>query len=297
MNEYIFGEKIDKRIVVCLGYFDSVHLGHIAILNEAKILAKKTNSQTAVFTFRKGYSANLGNHGDVFTFDERKDKFAYNGVENCIYCDVTDEFINTLPDSFLDKLFSSAEIAGVVTGRDYTYGKGASGNSETLAKYCEIRNVVYRCVDDVKYNGEKISSSQIKRCLQTGNIEEANAMLGSKYFIKSKVIEGRKVGRQIGFPTLNMEVDNDKCPLKPGVYYTQVIIDGKNYKCITNYGNCPTFGVEKFTVETHILGFDGNLYGEIITVYFNRFLREIKKFGSVEELKLQLNTDKEKTND
>ncbi len=297
MKEYRFGEKINKKIVLCLGYFDAVHLGHIAIFQRAKLLAKNHQSETAVFTFKSGFNSNFNKNGDIFTYDERKDKMSLYGIENCIFCDLTEEIRNLSPDKFLDKLFNMAKITGVVTGKDYTYGKNAAGNQITLEKYCKDKNVIYDIVDDIEYEGQRVSSSQIKKCLMSGEIKQANEMLGGKYFIKSQVVEGRKVGRTIGFPTINMQIDSQKCPLKQGVYYTETVIDGKKYKGITNYGNCPTFDVNKLTLETNLIDFSGDLYGKTVTLYFNDYIRDIKKFDSIDELKTQLKKDKEKTND
>lgn len=297
MKEYRFGEKINKKIVLCLGYFDAVHLGHIAILKKAELLAKNTQSEVVVFTFKSGFNSNFNKNGDIFTYDERKDKMSLYGIDNCIFCDLTEEIRNLSPDEFLDELFGMAKITGVVTGKDYTYGKNAAGNQITLEKYCNDKNAIYDIVDDVKYNGQRVSSSQIKKCLLSGEIKQANEMLGGKYFIKSQVVEGRKVGRTIGFPTINMQIDSQKSPLKQGVYYTEAIIDGKIYKGITNYGSCPTFDVNKLTLETNLIDFSGDLYGKTVILYFNDYIREIKKFATVDELKEQLKRDKEKTND
>lgn len=297
MNEYRFGEKINKKIVLCLGYFDAVHLGHIAILNRAEILAQKTKSEVAVFTFKSGFNSNFNKNGDVYTYDERKNKMCSLGIKNCIFCDLNDEIRNLSPKSFLDELFGMAEITGVVTGKDYTYGKNALGNRITLDAYCKNQNVVYDIVEDVERDGQKISTSLIKKYLLSGNIKQANTIIGDKYFITSTVVEGRKVGRQIGFPTINMQIDNQKCPLKQGVYYTEAVIDGKKYKGITNYGNCPTFDVDKMTIETYLIGFSGNLYGKTVTICFNDYIRDVKKFANVEELIIQLKKDKEKIND
>ena len=150
------------------------------------------------------------------------------------------------------------------------------------------------CVDAiplVEVDGEKVSSTRIKQCLQKGAVAEANMLLSQPFFVLGEVFEDRKLGRNIGFPTANICYPEDKFPIKQGVYHTQVEIDGKTYTCVTNYGARPTYNNDKVLTETHVIGFDGNLYGKTLKVEFLRYLRDIQPFESVELLKEQLKKD------
>ena len=139
--------------------------------------------------------------------------------------------------------------------------------------------------------GEKISSGKIKAFLGDGKVENANVLLGEEFFLCGKVEKDRQIGRTIGFPTANIPYPQDKFPLKTGVYETNVTVDNKTYKGITNYGARPTFDNERVVTETYLDGFSGDLYGKELTVHFVRFLRGVTKFESVDALKKQLEKD------
>jgi riboflavin kinase/FMN adenylyltransferase len=139
--------------------------------------------------------------------------------------------------------------------------------------------------------GEKISSGKIKRLLGDGEIQKANVLLGEEFFLQGKVVKDRQVGRKIGFPTANIPYPQDKYPLKIGVYETRTVVDGKEYKGITNYGARPTFDNDKVVTETYLDGFSGDLYGKELKVHFVRRLRDVQKFESVDALKKQLKYD------
>ena len=141
-------------------------------------------------------------------------------------------------------------------------------------------------------NGSKISSTAIKNYLDCGDILSVNTLLGDNYFIKGKVVSGKKVGKSLGFPTANIKISSEKYLLKQGVYYTFTIIDGKLLDAITNVGAQPTFDGEEYIVETYINGFDGDLYSKTLTVYFIERIRDVVKFDSVSQLKEQLQKDK-----
>ena len=138
----------------------------------------------------------------------------------------------------------------------------------------------------------RISTTLVKSLLKEGKIAEANEILGEPYFMDGVVVEGRQVGRTLGFPTANTEPDKGKFRIKDGVYKTLVVADGKEYEGITNYGARPTFGLTSVTVETYLKNFDGNLYGRKITVKFLAYIRDIVKFSDKNELVKQLQEDK-----
>lgn len=261
-----------------LGGFDGLHVGHRKLLDRAK----KSGLSVGIMTM-----SGVKEENSLFTFSERESIFQETGVDFVFelpFADVKDlspsEFLSLLEKEFAPKLF--------VCGADFRFGKRALGTPQNIK---EGTQVCVEVLDLVEMEGEKVSSSRIKRLLAEGNIEIANMLLGHSFFLEGEVYEDRKIGRTIGVPTANIAYPNEKFPLKKGVYETRVEVDGVTYKAITNFGARPTFGNGEVLTETHLLGFEGDLYGRTLRVEFVRYLREIQRFESVEELKTQLGKD------
>ena len=140
-------------------------------------------------------------------------------------------------------------------------------------------------------DGERVSSTAIKKFLQDGNVKKANEFLGEFYTVTGEVLHGRTVGKTLGFPTVNMLIDNEKVKLKDGVYAGKVILDNVTYRAIVNYGARPTFNLDEKLIEAHIIGFNGDLYGRTITLKFSGFIRSVMRFNGSEELIKQLGKD------
>ena len=261
-----------------LGGFDGLHAGHKTLVARAKRYSLPIVMMTIVG----------GKHGEsLFTGEERTAIFSSSGVNVLFelpFAEIKDyspeEFARLIEDEFSPKAF--------VCGDDFRFGKMAVGTPETLK---EITHVPVEVVELLQKDGEKISSTAVKKRLSAGKIEDANELLAERFFLLGEVVKDRAVGRTIGFPTANIAYPNGKFPLKKGVYQTSATIDGKSYKGITNYGARPTFNDENVWTETYFDGFSGDLYGKKIKIEFVRFLREIKKFNSVEELIEQLQKD------
>lgn len=288
MQAIIFGDSYKNKIVLSIGYFDAVHIGHAALFSKSREIAKKHKAETAALVFKGGFKRG----GDVFTYNERLLRLKTQGVKRIICAPVTEEFKNTSALEFLSDLFTLYSIVGVVVGEDFTFGKNAVGDVNLLKIECERRGVEFAVVEKVRtINGDTASSTLIKKYLSLGDVKAANSVLGSNYFIEGIVQKGKQNGRKIGFPTANIQPEQEKYPLKDGVYATLVILSGDVYGAITNVGTQPTFSGEKRVIETHIDGFSGNLYGKILTVYFIDRIRDIIAFDSAEGLKKQLEKD------
>ena len=261
-----------------LGGFDGLHAGHKTLVERAK----KYGALIGAMTIVGGKSEQ-----NLFTPFERRETFKKAGVDFVL--ELPFEEIKTLSPiefaKFLEKKFSPIAF---VCGSDFRFGYMAQGTPETLISATQVRVEV---VDLVKINDEKISSSTIKKYLLAGEVDKANALLGEEFFLIGKVYKDRQVGRKIGFPTANIDYPQGKFALKKGVYETKVEIEGKTYQGITNYGARPTFENLKTVTETYLDGFDGRLYGRKLQVRFVRFLREIVKFESAEQLCAQLKED------
>lgn len=285
MNKILYyGETCQENLIVALGYFDAVHKGHKKVLNKTVEIAKEKNATPSALIFMGGKGKS-----DVFTLPERLKRIFSSGIKTVIVKELSPEFKNTDKLDFLKELSSLYNIHGVVTGSDFTFGKGALGSVSTLVEFFGDKNVYTEVLEEK--SGEKISSTAVKNALANGDILTANILLDGNYFISGEVIKGKCLGKTLGFPTANILLDKNKFLLASGVYVTFVVISGKIYPSITNVGTQPTVDGENMVVETYIDGYDGDLYGKVLTVYFVEKLRDIVKFNSLNELKAQLEKD------
>lgn len=279
-------------LVVCLGYFDCAHRGHLELIQKAKERAKVENCQVGVFTFSNNpYSLLHKDTKIIYNIFDREYIFGKLGVDIILEADFDSEFLNTNPNEFLDKLTKNKNIKQIVVGEDYTYGKDAKGNVASLKEYCKNNNISLEVVDTVKHNGQKISSTLIRKLLIDGEISTVNNLLSLPYFITGNVVGGRKDGSRMGTPTVNINLDKEKVKLKDGVYATYVYLSDKKYKAVTNIGNHPTFGDMNDNIECHIIDFSGDLYGKNLRIEFIARLRDVAKFESVDSLVKQIYTD------
>ena len=273
---------------MCLGYFDSIHKGHIEIIKKAKEYSNLNNILLGVIIFTGGKNNSL----DVFSLEERLVKLKLLNVDFVVYNELSQAFMKKTHKEFLDELFNLYNIDCVITGEDFTFGAKAFGNVKFLKKYCDDIGVKTITLPKVLCNkGNKISTKTIKNALLSGDIKLANELLGSNYFIRGRIVKGKKLGSKLGFPTANILIDKSKLKILEGVYLTLTIINDKLYPCLTNVGKQPTVNGESFVVETYIDGFSGDIYDKIISVYFIEKIRDIIKFNNVDELKNQLNED------
>lgn len=287
--------KKNNNTIIALGYFDAVHLGHRAILSFADNYKKINNVNFVVFTFEGNLKSALNGKQEkcIYTFSERQEIYYSLGADEVFFAPISREFLDKDKKEFLQLLNAKYNICAYVCGKDYRFGKNGLGNVEYLKEFAKQHNQEIKIFEDVTCNGIKVSSSLIKELLIKGDLEQANKLLSTPYFISGKVVQGRGVGKELGFPTANLQFNLDKQPLKEGVYCGYCIIDNKKYLCIINYGNCPTFDVEDKKIEIHIVDYVGNLYERDVNIHFVKRLRDIKKFSSQQQLQKQIEQDKQ----
>lgn len=275
--------------LLVLGCFDAVHSGHAELLKKARLQAKINGLDLGVMTFADGKGGE-----QVLTFDERLAVFESYNAKFVLKIDFNDEFRKTAPLDFLAVLEDKLNVKAYMSGKDFRFGAGAKGKSSTLKNYAEDEDngVWYMPLKDVCIDGEKISTSRIKELLKIGDIPAANALLGREYFISGTVEKGAGRGRaEIGFPTLNLAYPDGKVKVKQGVYSVVCDTPQGEFKGIVNYGPRPTFDETEPVAEVYLAGFDGDLYGQSVTVKFVNYLRDIRKFDSASELSSQLMCD------
>ncbi len=261
-----------------LGGFDGLHVGHKMLVEKARSFGLPVGVMTIV-----GGKENES----LFTFAEREQIFRANGIDFAFELPFA-EIRELSPGAFLQTLENAFSPTVFVCGDDFRFGKGARANAQTIGGYTRVRVETEKLVE---LDGEKISTSRIKSLLAEGKVEEANGLLGEPFFLTGKVQRDRGVGKTLGFPTANIPYPQGKFAIKKGVYETRVTIEGKEYRCITNYGSRPTFDNAEIVTETYLDGFSGDLYGKELTVSFVRYLRDIRKFEDKEALQTQLQED------
>ncbi len=294
---------LDKKnkTVLCLGFFDSLHFGHQKVIERAKLLAEKNGSSITVFSFNGNLKKALFGENEkvVLLPSERKRVLKSMGIKSTYFMPVTKKYLSLGKKEFLDLLTQKFSVSAFVFGEDFRFGKNAEGNASYALDYAREKNISVEIVPLENYNGEKISTTRVKDLLALGKIDLANELLGREYFISGKVFKDRGVGTKMGFPTANVDFSTDKATLKTGVYKGRVRLKNKTYSALINYGYRPTFNQNTLTLEVYLVNFNGNLYGRTITVFFEEFIREEKKFSNDKELVAQIEKDlkRVKTND
>ena len=288
-------KKENRKNFVALGSFDGLHEGHLSLIRKIKQLAEEGEGQSIVYTF-KNHPRKFNNTNStlnlLMTNEEKISILEKEGIDILAFKKFDKETMKMSPEDFIKNMCESFNIKGIVVGFNFKFGYKNAGDikllNELKSKYHFDLYVMEPCI----YNDSVVSSTIIREAIIDGNMEEAFNMLARPYSLEGKVIHGKKLGRTIGFPTANLEIDKSKCIPAKGVYYTNVSIKGKIFKGITSVGHNPTVNGKELTIETYILDFNEDIYGQNITLYFINKIREEIKFNGLEELVNQLNVDK-----
>lgn len=288
--------KLKEKCVVAIGKFDGIHAGHLRILNELSRLKNK-GLKSVVFTFEKSLTAFFSGKEDalIMTDKEKEEYLRDFGIDYLVIYPVNSDSILIKPEDFIYKVLLEALNAEfVVAGPDLSYGAGGKGDFALLEKIAGAEKCVK--VEKILHekSGREISSTFSREVICKGDIELASELLGRPYFVSGKVMHGRKLGRKMSFPTVNLLPDQNKLLPPFGVYFSYVNVGSRKYPGVSNVGKKPTISDhEKVCVETHILDFDDDLYGENIRVDFLGFRRSETKFESIDALAEQLKADVE----
>jgi riboflavin kinase/FMN adenylyltransferase len=288
-----------KNPVVTSGTFDGLHLGHQKILNRLQELAKSKGGETVLLTYWPHPRLVLQPHNNglrlLSTFSEKVSLLREMGIDHLIILPFTEEFSQMSSEAFIGKiLVDKIQTKTLVIGYDHKFGKNREGSFEYLQAHSnlfgfEIEEISRQDVDELG-----VSSTKIRIALAEGDIHTASKYLGRSYSISGLVVKGQQIGRSMGFPTANIQVEDQyKLLPKDGAYAVNVQVNGLRYKAMLNIGDRPTVEGDKKTIEAHLIDFQGDLYGLEIAIYFEAFLREEKKFDSLETLKNQLMLDRE----
>lgn len=285
----------NPNLSLALGYFDGVHLGHQKVISTAVNFAHKNGNKSAVITFKdhpccffKGVCPKY-----ILTREDRLKHIEALGVDYVYILDFDEELSRFTAEEYLKKiLIDNFSPVSISTGFNHYFGAEKSGGADLLKKIQSVYGYEYFEIPPVKICNEIVSSTAIRNALSEGRIQRANEMLGYKFTISGEVVKGQQLGRQIGFRTANLIYPQELIDLPFGVYSVVVSYGGKVYKGITNFGIRPTVSdTHRCSLETHILDFDVDIYGQKISVEFLKMIRPEKKFDSIDDLKAQISLD------
>src|SRR5829696_7897921 len=292
--------EIGRPSVLTLGVFDGLHLGHQLILSRVVERARRLGAVPTVITFDPHPRAVLHPESApplLQTFDQKVEAFGVLGVEQTIVVRFTPEFAGVRADEFLrDVVHERLQAREVYLGRGFAFGRGREGDIDLLRRVSGELGFFADEVPEVRLRGQRISSSRIRELLAAGRVNLARRMLGRPYGVEGRVERGAERGRKLGFPTANLRPHNRVIP-RNGVYVTGTLIDGQWRRSVTNVGLRPTFGdASEPSVETFVMNWDGDLYGDVVRVRFLYRLRDERKFSSIEQLKSQIMRDVDRAN-
>ena len=286
--------QIEEPTVVTLGKFDGLHRGHEKLMNALMEYSRLHELAAVAFTFDIPPRNRLEDiTSKVLTTNEEKEYiFDTTGIDYLIECPFTTEVMSMEPKAFIAWIVKALNMKCVVVGDDFHFGYKRAGDYHTLMQYEQEFGYQTIVVDKMKDNNRDISSTYVREEIAAGNLQKANALLGYHYFIKSDVVHGKKLGRTIGVPTINMVLPSNKLLPPNGVYVTEVIVENEKYIGVTNVGCKPTVSDSNMIgVETYIIDFNQTVYGDSIVVSFLAYVRPEIKFHSVDDLKAQMVLD------
>lgn len=286
--------------VLAIGHFDGVHRGHRKVIELAAAKAKEKGLLSAVMTFHPHPREVLGRGeqyvASITPLHMKLALFAELGLDYAYVVHFDTAFASLLPQDFVRDVLQPLSVREAVVGFDFRFGHKGMGTPERLRELGAPEMTV-TIMEPQQLSGEKISSSRIRSLLETGSVEEAEKLLGRRYEITGSVVRGEGRGRTIGFPTANVVPDADFIIPRQGVYAVYVELNGALLRGVMNVGVKPTFHHEgDRTIEVHLFDFTGDLYGKSIKLVFSSFLREERRFGSVQELIEQIRLDADQAN-
>lgn len=281
---------------LALGFFDGIHIGHAVVIKNAVKYAKMMNTQSGVVLFRKHPRETfLGVKNDnILEFNEKLNMLNRLGVDYVFLLDFNEDFAKMTANNYLEQIILPYfQPVAITTGFNHTFGLRGEGSPKLLKKYSDDFGFKYFQIPPITTKDILVSSSCIKNLIKNSDFELAKDLLGYRFYIKSPVVHGRKIGRTINFPTANLIYPENLVEIERGVYFVIVSTNRKNYRGVMNYGLRPT--VDKGDIvavpEVHLLDFSGNLYGNIVKVSLVSKIREERPFKSLSELKEQIEKD------
>ena len=294
VEEELAGLTPQKGMLLTIGVFDGVHLGHKYLLSELVEQARLKDLISGVVTFKQHPQRLLKPQSSLPFLTNLPQKIKLlkdEGVEAIITLSFTLELAQTGAHQFVSLLQKYLRMRGLVLGPDFTLGRNKEGNVAVLRALGQSMNFSLTVVPEITINGEVVSSTAIRNTLSRGNMRKVHDMLGRDFSLEGRVISGTGRGVELGFPTANLDIDPERALPADGIYATWTYIENQRYQSVTNIGKRPTFGESEQTVEVYILNFQGNLYRHELKIDIIERLRREQRFDTIEELKKQIEED------
>lgn len=291
--------KLDQNSVITLGTFDGFHLGHQQIVDTVVQKSRQSAGRSFLITFDPHPRKVIPGRNDVkilSTLDEKVVVLEQLGMENLFVINFTTEFSRQSPDEFVEKyLVKGIGLREVVIGYDHHFGKSRDGNFELLQKLGSKYDFSVTLIPEYSVDGETISSTKIRKALLAGDVSKAGKMLGRHYSFKGTIVHGDGRGRQLGFPTANLSIDNeDKLIPAKGIYAAECVVENEKHFGLLSLGSRPTFHEDgKVIPEFYIFDFDKDIYDEVMQVNMVEKIRDEEKFNSIDELIIRMKKDEE----
>ena len=293
----LFEIKLSKSTIATIGTFDGIHIGHQKILNSLVRFAKENSLKSVVITFdphpRKIINK-INSIELINTIEEKKEKLKTLGIDYLIIQKFDEKFSETEANKFVEILKNNINIEKLIVGYDHRFGKNRNADINDLKKYGKELKFEVIQIDALEIQEVNISSTKIRLAIKDGNIRLANSYLGYNFFLSGEVVKGHSRGKELGFPTANLKIDEDKIIPKNGVYLVKSIIDHQDIYGMMNIGYNPTFNNKSKKIETHFFNVNKNLYEKIIKIELLEYIREEKRFETVDDLIQRLKLDREK---
>ncbi len=283
-----------KDMLLTIGVFDGVHLGHKYLISQLTEYARQQNLLSGVVTFRQHPREVLSPQTKLPYLTNLAEKVSLlknEGVDAVITLSFTGELAQLSAGQFVSLLKKYLRMRSLIIGPDFAVGRDREGNADTLRKLGQDMSFSVTVIPPVRVNGEMVSSTAIRDALADGDMKKVVSLIGHSFSLQGRVTTGAGRGSELGFPTTNLDIDPKQALPAEGVYATWAHIDDKAYQSMTNIGRRPTFGGNGRTVETYILNYQGNLYGRELKIDIVERLRGEKRFDTVEELKKQIAED------
>lgn len=291
---------MNNKTIFALGFFDGVHIGHAALLETCRELAKEGGHHSGVVTFSAHPDTLvLGNTPRLINTPEDRELLLRQGfgMDTVVALPFDREMRDRPWRAFLELLRRDYGAAGFVCGEDFRFGARGAGNAGTMAVYCRAEGLPWAVVPEQSLDGVRISSTHIRGLIEAGDMAGAVKFLGHPHILSGEVIHGRHLGSTLGIPTANLRLPETLAVPRFGVYLCQCTVDGKRYPAVTNVGTRPTVNGQHITVEPWILDYEGDLYGRKILLEFYAFLRPEQKFPDLQALKQEILRNARQTRD
>ena len=288
------------KVALTLGTFDGVHIGHQSIIEKLNEVAEKIDGESVLMTFyphpRHVLRPNNQKLKLLSTIEERSEMLKEYGLKHFIIQEFSKNFSQLRPDNFVKEiLVDKLCVKRLIIGYDHHFGRNREGNYEKLLELSKLYSYEVEKINPLNYMGSTVSSTIIRKKINENKFEEVRKFLGRYFSFSGKIIEGKKMGKKIGYPTANISIENvNKLMPNDGVYAVYIKVNSKDFMGMMNIGYNPTFDSSEKSVEVHILDFNKDIYGLDVKVSIVEKIREEKKFLSVEDLKKNLDLDKKK---